>query len=80
MGDDLRAVQIDPPYSPNLASSDYHYFSASHLGGTIFRTDGELKDDAVRYLRTAAGEFYDTGIFKKIYTAFNNASIAMGIM
>ena len=57
-----------PPYSPDLAPSDYHLFTAlkKHLGGTHFKTQEELKDAVSTYLRGAAGEFYDLGIKKMI--------------
>jgi hypothetical protein len=60
-----------PPYSPDIAPSDYHLFpeSKKHLGGTHFRTGEELKEEVFSYLRGAAGEFYDSGIKKMACTA-----------
>jgi hypothetical protein len=50
-----------PPYSPDIAPSDYHLFHEleKHLGGTHFRTGKELKEEVLSYLRGAAGEFYE---------------------
>jgi len=55
-----------PPYSPDQAPSDYHLFPAlkSHLDGTSFRSNVELKEEVVHYLYATAGEFYDTDIKK----------------
>lgn len=59
-------ILTHPPYSPDLAPSDYHLFPElkSHLGGTHFQSDDELKNEVERYLRNVAGEFYDKGIQK----------------
>jgi histone-lysine N-methyltransferase SETMAR len=58
-----------PPYSPNIAPSDYHLFPElkEHLDGTHFRTGEELKEEVLSYLRGAAGEFYDSGIKKMVH-------------
>ena len=57
-----------PPYTPDLAPSDYHLFPdlKKHLGGTHFSTGDEVKD-VLRYLRSAAGEFYDSGVKKVVH-------------
>lgn len=57
-----------PPYSPDVAPSDYHLFPAlKHLGGRKFKLDEEVQKAVVSWLRGAAGEFYDAGI-KKLVT------------
>jgi hypothetical protein len=58
-----------PPYSPDIAPSDYHLFPElkKHLGGTHFRTGEELKEEVLGYLCGAAGEFYDSGIKKMVH-------------
>lgn len=58
-----------PPYSPDVAPSDYHLFPAlkKHLGGRKFKSDEEVQKAVVGWLRDAAGEFYDAGI-KKLVT------------
>ncbi|XP_017791911.1 PREDICTED: histone-lysine N-methyltransferase SETMAR-like [Habropoda laboriosa] len=40
-----------PPYSPDIAPSDYHLFPElkKHLGGTHFRTGEELKEEVLRH-------------------------------
>ena len=59
-------ILIHPPYSPDLAPSDFYLFPElkSHLGGTHFQTDDELKNNVKRYLHNMAGEFYDECIRK----------------
>jgi hypothetical protein len=42
-----------------------------HLGGTHFRTKEELKEEVFSYLRSAAGEFYDSGIKKMVHRMQN---------
>ena len=61
-------IVTHPPYSPDIAPSDYHLFPElkKHLGGTQFRTGEELKEEVLSYLRGAAGEFYDSGIKKMV--------------
>jgi histone-lysine N-methyltransferase SETMAR len=58
-----------PPYSPDIAPSDYHLFPElkKHLGGTHFRTGDELKEEVLSYLHSAAGEFYNSGIKKMVH-------------
>ena len=58
-----------PPYSPDLAPSDFHVFL--HLkkflsSGERFHNDEELKTSVTRWFNSQAAEFYDTGIQKLI--------------
>lgn len=55
-----------PPYSPDVAPSDFHLFLElkKHLGGTHFDTDEDVKEEVLNFLRGQAGEFYDSGIKK----------------
>lgn len=55
-----------PPYSPDLAPSDYHLFPKlkEHLGGLRFSTDEEVKEEVTRFLKGLAAEFYNMGIEK----------------
>jgi len=49
-----------PPYSPDLAPSDYHLFLnlKKHLGGKRLETDEEMKTEVNQYLNfRAGGEF-----------------------
>lgn len=55
-----------PPYSPDLAPSDFHLFPElkKNLGGTQFKTDEEVQNAVVSFLRGQAAEFYDSGLKK----------------
>ncbi|KAL4143874.1 hypothetical protein QTP88_006129 [Uroleucon formosanum] len=56
-----------PPYSPDLAPSDYHLFTSlkKHMGGKKFSTDEEVK--AVdKWSKKMAAEFYKADIKKLI--------------
>ena len=61
--------QIDhPPYSPDLAPSDFHLFRylKEFLGGKRFATDDEVKEAVVNWLSSQAADFYDLGIQKLV--------------
>jgi len=55
-----------PPYSPDLAPSDFYLFLfqhlKKHLHGTRFGDDDELKQATESYLDSMPQEFYLTGI------------------
>ena len=53
-----------PPYSPDLAPSDYHLFPnlKKYLCGQRFSTDDELKSAAEEWLKGQSELFYFTGI------------------
>ncbi|XP_071043084.1 histone-lysine N-methyltransferase SETMAR-like [Parasteatoda tepidariorum] len=51
-----------PPYSPDLASSDYHLFL--HLSGQRLQDDDEVKTVVMQWLRNQAADFYEEGIQK----------------
>ncbi|UYV69272.1 hypothetical protein LAZ67_6003068 [Cordylochernes scorpioides] len=55
-----------PPYSPNLASSDFHFLPElkKNLGGTQFQDDDELEEAVLGLLRGQAAEFFDSGFHK----------------
>jgi len=57
-----------PPYSPDLAPSDYHMFPAlkKHLGGQKFSSDEEVEEAVNKWLKEAAGEWYNAGIKKLV--------------
>ncbi|KAJ4450280.1 hypothetical protein ANN_01700 [Periplaneta americana] len=60
---------VHPPYSPDLAPSDFHVFL--HLkkflsSGERFGNDEELKTSVTRWFHSQAAEFYDRGIQKLI--------------
>lgn len=53
-----------PPYSPDLAPSDYHLFGPlkDELRGTRFHNNEDLVTAAKQWLKRAGSEFYHTGI------------------
>ena len=53
-----------PPYSPDLAPSDYHLFQhlKSFLGGQRFDDDDDVKESVDTWLKSQAATFYDDGI------------------
>uniref|UniRef100_A0A182RXW6 Histone-lysine N-methyltransferase SETMAR n=2 Tax=Anopheles funestus TaxID=62324 RepID=A0A182RXW6_ANOFN len=57
-----------PPYSNDVAPSDYHMFPAlkKHLGGKKFESDAEVQKEVNTWLREADGEWYSAGIDKFI--------------
>ncbi|UYV74828.1 hypothetical protein LAZ67_12001161 [Cordylochernes scorpioides] len=58
-----------PPYSPELAPSDFHLFPALkwHLGGKHFANDDEVQAEENHWLRRQDTAWYNSGI-KKIVT------------
>ncbi|KAJ4425723.1 hypothetical protein ANN_27919 [Periplaneta americana] len=57
-----------PPYSPDLAPSDFHLFTKlkDFLGGTRFGSDEELKKTVKTWLNELAAEEYNTRILKLV--------------
>ncbi|GFT90519.1 HTH_48 domain-containing protein [Trichonephila clavipes] len=61
--------QIDhPPYSPDLAPSDFHLFSylKEFLGGKRFDTADEVKEEVQDWFSSQAADVYDLGIQKLV--------------
>ena len=61
--------QMDPPpYSPDLAPSDFHLFLRLKkcLGGKRFDDDDDLKDAVQKWLTSQAAAFYEEGIQKLV--------------
>uniref|UniRef100_A0A670Y7B2 Mos1 transposase HTH domain-containing protein n=1 Tax=Pseudonaja textilis TaxID=8673 RepID=A0A670Y7B2_PSETE len=58
-----------PPYSPDLAPSDYHLFPRmkTWLGTQRFDNDAELQAGVTDWLKSQAAEFYDNGITKLVH-------------
>ncbi|GFW15198.1 mariner Mos1 transposase [Trichonephila clavipes] len=58
-----------PPYSQNLASSDFHLFGylKSHLGRRSLHDDNKIKDEVEMWFRQQAATFYDCGIQKLVH-------------
>jgi transposase len=57
-----------PPYSPDLAPSDYHLFTylKNWLGSQSFNNNGELMEGVKTWLSSQVADFFDTGIQKFI--------------
>lgn len=55
-----------PPYSPDLAPSDFHLFPQlkQHLGGRRFANEENLKEEVQTWLTSLAAEWYDAGLKK----------------
>ena len=53
-----------PPYSPDLAPSDYYLFRQlkNHLRGLNFSSDDELKEEVTRYFASLDKSFYHSGL------------------
>ena len=61
--------QIDhPPYSPDLAPSDFHLFLhlKKFLAGQRFENDDDLKDAVKKWLTSQAAAFYEEGVQKLV--------------
>lgn len=57
-----------PPYSPDLAPSDFHLFPYMKrwLASRRFANDGELQNAVTGWLRSQAADFYAEGISKTV--------------
>jgi histone-lysine N-methyltransferase SETMAR len=57
-----------PPYSPDLALSDYHLFTnlKNWLGSQPFSNNEELMEGVKMWLSSQAADFFDTGVQKHI--------------
>ena len=64
----LPHEQFYPPYSPDLAPSDFFLFSKmkEHLAGKRFANDEDLKDAVVTRLNNQAATWYEEGIHKLV--------------
>ena len=58
-----------PPYSPDLAPSDYHLFGPMKEGlrGNRYSNDNEVKTAVLNWLRHQLAEFYNTGIHPLVH-------------
>lgn len=57
-----------PPYSPDLAPSDFHLFTKlkEFLGGKRFSSDEEVKETVEKWLLEVERSVYDEGIKKLV--------------
>ncbi|KAJ9600590.1 hypothetical protein L9F63_026273, partial [Diploptera punctata] len=58
-----------PPYSPDLAPSDYHLFSSVKERGQRYETLEDIQKAVCQCLRAAGMDFYHKGIFKLVRAA-----------
>jgi histone-lysine N-methyltransferase SETMAR len=60
------SIITHPPYSPDLAPSDYHLFPKlkEHLSGKRFNNDDEVTAEVRRFLNSMEGNWYDMDIQK----------------
>jgi transposase len=58
-----------PPYSPDLAPSDFHLFGPlkKHLGGRRFTTDSEVQQAVMSWLQDFDTYFFYAGIDALVY-------------
>jgi hypothetical protein len=68
-----------PPYSPDLAPSDYDLFPhmKRFLAGKQFHSDAEVETIVNNWLQQQAVDFFDTGI-QKIVTQYQSLDSAGG--
>jgi len=68
-----------PPYSPDLAPSDFHLCRhlKKHLHGTRFHDENEIKQATEPYLDSMLQEFYLTGI-KELFGKCNKCIAVKG--
>ena len=61
-------IMQNPPYSPNLAPSDYHLFRSlsNQINGVTFNNDDELRSLLDDYFSTRPADFYRNGIHKLV--------------
>ena len=59
-------VMPHPPYSPDLAPSDYHLFRPlqNHLNGKTFDSNEAVKNDFIQFFASKNQTFYECGIMK----------------
>ena len=65
----FRWEQMDhPPYTPDLAPSDFHLFLhlKKFLGGKRFDDDNDLKDAVQKWLTSQAAAFHEEGVQKLV--------------
>jgi hypothetical protein len=55
-------VLSHPPYSPDFAPSDFHFFP--HLKGTHFTSDDEVKQAVMSWIKQRTSEFFMEGMRK----------------
>jgi histone-lysine N-methyltransferase SETMAR len=77
---DLNWEILDhPPYSPDLAPSDYHLFRSlqNHLNNKKFERFEEVNDDILAYFESKPRSFYKAGI-EKLVTRWETVKASNG--
>jgi len=61
-------VLSNPPYSPDLAPSDFHFFPHLKRGlkGTHFTSDDEVKQAVMSWIKQRTPEFFIDGMRKLV--------------
>ena len=59
-------VMPHPPYSPDLAPSDYHLFRSlqNHLNGKTFNWNKAVENDLIQFFASKNQTFYESEIMK----------------
>ena len=59
-------VMPHPPYSPDLAPSDYHLFRSleNNLNGKTFDSNEDVKNELIQFFASKNQTFYESGIMK----------------
>ena len=59
-------ILLHPPYSPDLAPSDYHLFLSlqNFLGGKKFKNEEDIKQALVNFFASKHKTFFKNGIYK----------------
>jgi len=57
-----------PPFSPDLAPSDFHLFLQlkKNLAGRNFDDDDEVQEEVMTWFKGLVADFYDSGIQKLV--------------
>ena len=66
-------VLSHPPYSPDLAPNDFHFFPhlKRDLKGTHFTSDDEVKQAVTSWIKQRTPEFFIDGMRKLVYVGKN---------
>ena len=81
--DTLRALKFEvlkhPPYSPDLAPSDFHLFGnlKEHLQGQKFADDNEVMEVVQSWLKATPKSFFLEGI-RKLVDRWTNCVVKQG--
>jgi len=61
-------VFAHPPYSPDLAPSDFHLFGPvkESLGGITFKNDYPVKEHVLKFLHSTDKDFYAAGFTRLV--------------